>query len=338
MGRFHRLTVSTLIAVYVLILVGGVVRSTGSGMGCPDWPKCFGSWVPPSSAEQLPEDYKEVYAEYRNKKNHRFAQYLRLMGMSDTADRLLNDKSVLQEADFNPAKTWIEYFNRIVGVIIGLMIIAVAIASLKLWAVQRQITIISFISLFLVVFQGWIGSFVVSTNLTPWTITVHMFLAMVLVALLVYLVHVSSPVKNSLAFQGIAFWWLAACIAVLLVQILLGTRVREEVDVVAQSYARIDWIAHIDETFRLHRSFSWIVLILHAGLILNLRKTQGANSFSLWLILLILSTILTGVGMAYSGVPPFLQPIHLLLATGSFGMQFLLLLKLKGNVKNAIAG
>jgi heme a synthase len=258
--------------------------------------------------------------------------------MDDTADRLLNDKSVLEEADFNPAKTWIEYFNRIVGVIIGMMIIAVAFASIKFWQKKREITIVAFISLFLVIFQGWIGSFVVSTNLTPWTITVHMFLAMVLVALLVYLVHVSSPQNTNLVFQGIPFWWLAACIAVLLVQILLGTRVREEVDAVAQLYPRTEWLTHIDETFRIHRSFSWIVLILHAGLIVNLRKTQSVNSFALWLILVILSTILTGVGMAYLGVPPFLQPIHLLLATVSFGMQFLLLLKLKGNVKNAIAG
>src|SRR5687767_9921026 len=109
MRSFRRLTLATLIAVYFLILVGGIVRSTGSGMGCPDWPKCFGSWVPPTSVSELPADYKSFYAEYRNKKNQRFAKYLRFAGMDDTADRLLNDKSVLQEADFNVTKTWVEY-------------------------------------------------------------------------------------------------------------------------------------------------------------------------------------------------------------------------------------
>src|SRR5688572_29085087 len=127
MRSFRKLTIGTLVAVYLLILVGGIVRSTGSGMGCPDWPKCFGSWVPPKSIGELPENYQEIYSEHRSKKNQRFAQYLRFVGMSETANRLLEDKTILTEAKFNPVKTWIEYFNRIIGVIIGILIFAVFI-------------------------------------------------------------------------------------------------------------------------------------------------------------------------------------------------------------------
>ncbi|MBA4058495.1 MAG: heme A synthase, partial [Marivirga sp.] len=306
--------------------VGGVVRSTGSGMGCPDWPKCFGRWVPPTSVEELPSNYKETYAAHRQKKNERFARYLTSFGMENTAITILNDPSILRENDFNPTKTWIEYINRLIGVIIGFLIFAVFIASLRFWNTERKLTVIAFAAFILVGFQGWIGSIVVSTNLMPWTITVHMFLALLIVALLIYLVHQSSYGREINSSLG--FWWLIASMAVLLVQILLGTQVREAIDRVADLAGREVWISNLGGEFVIHRSFSWIVLILHVGLIVKLHKTQGSKVFALTLILLILGTILTGMGMAYLGVPPFLQPLHLLLATATFGMQFLFLLKL----------
>jgi heme a synthase len=333
---FYKLSLSTLIAVYVLILVGGIVRSTGSGMGCPDWPRCFGNWVPPTSVSELPANYKSFYANYREKKNQRFARYLRVMGLRETADRLLNDKAVLEEADFNVTKTWIEYVNRLVGVAIGFMIFAVFIASLKFWSTRRKLTIVALATLILVGFQGWIGSFVVSTNLTPWTITVHMFLALVIVALLVYLVDQSDETDPAF-YTPLGFWLLIVCIAALLVQVLLGTQVREAIDRVASIAAREEWIRAIQGDFIIHRSFSWVVLLLHVILIVNLRKTTGLKSFPIALIVLILGTILTGVGMATFAVPAFLQPLHLLLATVSFGMQFLLLLKVNKKEKTALS-
>lgn len=336
MRSFRKLAIATLVAVYFLILVGGIVRSTGSGMGCPDWPKCFGNWVPPTSVSQLPPDYKIIYADYRHQKNLRFARYLRLIGLDETADRLLNDKSVLEEADFNVTKTWIEYLNRLTGVTIGFLIFAVFIASLKFRKTRQAITALAFTTLLLVGFQGWIGSFVVSTNLTPWTVTVHMFLALVIVAMLIYLVDMSTEAEAKF-YQPTAFWWLIACIAILMVQILLGTQVREAIDRVAGIAAREEWIRMIRGDFIIHRSFSWIVALLHVGLILNLRKTSGLKSFPVILILLILGTILTGVGMATFAVPAYLQPVHLLLATVTFGMEILLLLKLKRKETTALS-
>jgi heme a synthase len=324
----HKLSLSTLVAVYILILIGGIVRSTGSGMGCPDWPKCFGNWVPPTDVSELPPNYKQLYADFRHKKNQRFAQYLRVAGMGATADRLLNDESVLVEADFNPTKTWIEYFNRLTGVIIGFLIFAVFVYSLKFWTTNRSITAVSFLTLLLVAFQGWLGSFVVSSNLTPWTITVHMFLALVIVALLVYLVY-ATAIQKTAVHSATGFWWFMACIVVVLVQILLGTQVREAIDDVARIAVREQWISAIQPQFTIHRSFSWIVLLLHIGLIVNLRRVEGLKGFQLALILLILGTILSGALMAWFAVPAFLQPVHLLLATGCFGIQFYCLLSLK---------
>lgn len=334
MRSFRRLTISTLVAVYILILVGGIVRSTGSGMGCPDWPKCFGRWVPPSSVSDLPPNYKEIYAAYREKKNIRFAKYLSTLGMKETGAQILNNPTVLQEGDFNPTKTWIEYLNRVVGVVIGLLIFGVCLASLKFRKTQVELTVVAALTFLLVGFQGWIGSFVVSTNLTPWTITVHMFLALVIVALLIYLVHRSSFEKE--IDSSLGFWWLTACMAVLLVQILLGTQVREAIDEVASRAAREQWINNLGTEFLIHRSFSWLVLFLHVGLIVRLYKTEGSKAFALTLILLILGTILTGLGMAYFAVPAFLQPLHLALATVTFGTQFAFLLRLNRRMETVI--
>lgn len=332
MRTFYKLSLSTLVAVYLLIMVGGVVRSTGSGMGCPDWPKCFGQWVPPTSVEQLPENYKEVYAAHRQKKNEKFAKYLNAFGLDETANKILTDPSVKKESNFNPVKTWIEYVNRLVGVVIGFLIFAVFVYSWRYRKAKFSITLIAFLTFILVGFQGWIGSVVVSTNLTPWVVTLHMFLAMVIVAMLVWLVHrahihqeMIQPHKGVSMLTNFLF---AACMIVLLVQIILGTQVREAIDRVASEIsAREGWISAIGFDFIVHRSFSWAVLILHAFLMVKLWKMERANRFVLCVIVLILGTIFTGLGMAWFAVPPFLQPVHLTLATITFGLQFLLLLR-----------
>lgn len=324
---YHKLCLSTLVAVFFLILVGGVVRTTGSGMGCPDWPRCFGSWVPPTSVDQLPADYKDQYASFRDKKNQKFARYLTSLGMNDTADKLLNDKSILIEADFNPQKTWIEYINRLVGVAIGFLIIAVFIRSISLIKINPFYFWLSLATLLVVIFQGWFGSIVVSSNLTHWTITVHMLLALVIVAMLIVLVHRSGDRQSIQVSMKIKFL-LGLCMFMLLTQILLGTEVRGAIDQVAESAGREQWISLIWSDFVVHRSFSWAVVMVHAIFILRLKKTTGNNPLTLSLVLLILLTILTGAGMGYFSMPAFLQPIHLLVATVTFGLQFLLFLRL----------
>jgi heme a synthase len=329
---FFKLCLTTLVAVYFLIAVGGIVRATGSGMGCPDWPKCFGQWVPPTSVEQLPENYKESYAALREKKNQKFIKYLRTFGMDETANQIAADKAILVEADFNAVKTWIEYLNRLVGVIIGLLVVALFWRSLKLRKSQPVIFWVSLATLIGVIFQGWFGSIVVSTNLTTWTITVHMFIALLIVGLLVYLLFVSDCNQNSIIAPSGTNWILVACSLILLVQIFLGTQVREAIDRIS-SLPRNIWISSVGATFLVHRTFSWLVVALHYFLIARLYKTTGAKALTSALMALILCSFLTGAAMAYFSVPAFLQPIHLLLAAVCFGLQLLLLFRLNSSRK-----
>lgn len=343
-NSFRSISLITVIAVYFLILVGGIVRSTGSGMGCPDWPKCFGSLVPPTSVNQLPNDYQDIYLAKRVEKNNKFVAQLESLGFQKKADEIRNDKSILIEEEFNPVKTWIEYLNRLVGAVIGVLVLLTVYRSLSLWKTDKTITIISVFNLFLVLFQAWIGSIVVSTNLLPWMITLHMVLALVIVCLLLYTYYRSYRLafKTNYATEKPKRlnYILLVGFVLMLVQIVLGTQVREEIDKVAFELGyllRSEWVDRLGLPFLIHRSYSLVLLGIHLLFIYkvykySLRKTLLYN-WSLILVGIIAIEIATGVGMAYFAVPAFLQPIHLLFGSLIIGIQFILLLQLSDQKK-----
>ncbi len=335
---FRKLSIATVIAVYFLILVGGIVRSTGSGMGCPDWPKCFGNWVPPTSAEQLPTNYQDVYAGKRLKKNERLAGYLNAFGLNKLALKIQNDPSIAEEAEFNAVKTWIEYINRLIGVVIGLLIVATLIASVKFIRTQSVVFWGALASFILVVFQGWVGSVVVSTNLLPGLVTFHMLLALLIVGILLYIAYKTSAgleAPPQVERKKLLNALLTVCILTFVVQITLGTQVREAVDVAAAQLgqqARGTWVEHLGVSFLVHRSYSWLVLILNLFLVYMLRRyTKSSLGLQRWTYVLIgciVIEIATGAAMATFGIPPYLQPVHLLLASVIIGVQFMIMLML----------
>jgi len=307
--------------VYVLILVGGIVRSTGSGMGCPDWPKCFGSWVPPTEVSQLPSDYQQVYHD---------------RGYADV--------------EFNVYKTWTEYLNRLLGALIGILIFITLLTSIPYLKSDKVIFYLSLLTFILVGFQGWLGSVVVATNLAPWMVTVHMLVAILIVFILIYTVARSftgllqiDPVnKKSLLNKILVFLLIAS-----LLQIILGTQVRETIDEIALVLGenqRTIWIEQLGISFYIHRSFSILILLAHIYVMYLLMKNTAREGLLYFYTQLLLITIIaeigTGVGMAYFGIPAFLQPVHLLLAVVAIGIQFILLLFLNQEsvfVKNSAA-
>lgn len=342
---FRRLGVTTLISIYLLILVGGIVRSTGSGMGCPDWPKCFGQYIPPTDISQLPSNYKEIYASKRKVKNERLSGYLDKLGFEEIAFKITNDNSIYEEATFNVTKTWIEYLNRLLGAIIGFLILGTLIASLFLWKESRTIFIASLGSFLLVLIQAWIGSLVVSTNLLPGMITIHMMLAILIVGILIYAVLKSFPIKTVDEIQSRQLLLSVLIISLFIssIQIVFGTQVREMIDQVAQVLGQAQrgkWIEEVGFPFYLHRTFSWLVLVSQItclGLILKSKVSKKSIIFKLnvYLLFVIIAEIITGVGMAYLAIPAFLQPVHLLLAVIILGLEFSIFFLLKNQTKKA---
>lgn len=338
---FQKLSITTVVAVYLLILVGGIVRSTGSGMGCPDWPKCFGSWVPPTEVSQLPSDYKDVYSQQQVRKNSRLADYLQKLGFTELAHQVEHDESIREEADFNATKTWIEYVNRLIGAVIGLLVFATFIASLRFRKTDPILTITSFSAVILVGFQGWIGSLVVSTNLLPGMITFHMLLALLIVCLLIYVAYraQANTLAGNRSLQLKASWPASGLVIFLLLltlaQISLGTQVRESIDVVARTLGeenRQEWIDALGSIFTVHRSLSFLVIALHLIAVALIYQRFGLSGnltkWSLVLVVVIGLEVVSGAIMVYFGIPRTAQPVHLLLATVAFGIQFYLLLGL----------
>lgn len=305
---FRRLALLTVLIIYLLVLAGGIVRSTGSGMGCPDWPKCFGQWIPPTNVSELPVNYQEIYG-------HR--------GYANTT--------------FNPAKTWIEYVNRLLGVLTGFFIFFTLIASLRYRKRDGKITLLSFFAFVSVGIQGWLGSVVVKTVLTPWVVTLHMVLAMIIVGLLLYVVvRTYSKVlpKIELNNKGQINKLLIISTGLLLLQIVLGTQVRQMIDLIAKQSTeslRGTWLTTIGITFYIHRSFSLVVLGSQILWFVQLRKfgnLKPIGNLARGVLVTILANILTGVIMAYFDIPSFAQPIHLTLAVIALGIQFVILLLL----------
>jgi cytochrome c oxidase assembly protein subunit 15 len=307
-ARFRRIAILTLFAVYFVILVGGIVRASGAGMGCPDWPTCFGRWIPPTDESQLPPDYHAIYAE---------------RGYADTR--------------FNPVKTWTEYVNRLIGVSTGILVILTLVHSRHFLKSDRAVFWLSLSVFLLIGFQGWLGSAVVASNLRPAMITAHMITAFLIVCLLIYAVARSQ--RDSLAridARGLPERFktvLIAAMAMTLLQIAMGTQIRESVDLISRAFehgARHLWREEFPIVFYIHRSFSSLILLVNLWLawkvVRNIRSGNLLFYFGIAPAGLVVIAILTGITLDRLGFPAVIQPMHLLLANLIFGAQFFLLM------------
>ncbi len=274
------------IMVFLVILAGGVVRMTQSGMGCPDWPTCFGRWIPPTSADQLPQD---------------FEKYLKIQDIDHT---------------FNVYHTWIEYINRLLGALLGVFIFIHFIWSFRKF--RRSNMPVVLLSLFLLVavgFQGWLGKKVVDHNLAVVKVTIHMLVALLIAAIPLIIIY-KLQVEKKIEAKGLKYLSYSL-IVILLVQIVLGTQVREQIDEISKSLKyqqRELWISRLNSIFIIHRSFSWLVAIGGIALWFKSRGIKSLQANTFFILGCIVATIVAGLVMAFYNVPAIAQPLHLLLA------------------------
>lgn len=321
----------TLVAIYLVVIAGSFVRITGSGMGCPDWPKCFGQWIPPTEASSLPDDYKDIYASKREKKVDKFCTLLSAIGLEQTADRIKNDETLLIEEDFNAQKTWTEYINRLFGFLAGNGLLFVFLWILLKYR-KKKLVLISGINLVILAFQAWFGSIVVATNLVPWTITVHMLLALVIIGLQLYLIYLIAPSQQKLIKTSKLFYWLVVAIfAITFFQMFLGTQVREEIDHLRKAgIGRAEWNDYFGMQFFIHRSFSWLVLAMLTLMFWVKRKNRDFRIVH-WAFLILVIELISGVLLAHFSMPGLVQTAHLLFATVLFGILMMAVFRLKPN-------
>lgn len=321
-----------LISVYLIFLAGSVVRMTGSGMGCPDWPKCFGYLIPPTSEEQITwhpnTDYQKgmiiikdetLYVAETNVKT-----YLTFSEKNWTKYTKHN------YAKFNKYHTWTEYINRLSSAVSGIFFLLLIIAAAKFWKERKEITILAFLAFFLMLLEAWLGKIVVDTNLKPTIITIHMVGGLFIIALLLRLRFITSEKNKSLIYNSLFSKLLIISAIFSLIQIAMGTQVRQFIDEQVKQFGFDNKnLSLLNPSFKFyfHRSFTIAIVLVNLGMFyINQLKNLGYSLVN-WIVFLIFLETITGILMYYAEIPFGTQSIHLLAGAVLFGLQFYLWLQ-----------
>jgi cytochrome c oxidase assembly protein subunit 15 len=320
-ARLHRLVrwnQWTLVVVLLLILAGGIVRSSGSGMGCPDWPLCFGQVIPPLVESDLPANYQEIYAE---------------RGYADTR--------------FNALKTWTEYLNRLLGAVTGLMVLVQAVLAFLLLRTRSVSMAASassgagvsgstafwaaLLALVLVLVQGGIGAWVVASHLQGSVVTLHLALAWVLMGVQVGLgVHLSGRPAQAWSIPRAEAWAMGFWLLLLLVQLFLGAGVREAVDAWTPVYATdVFEMRVLGAVYLAHKNLWMLIMLGGAWLAYRLWTQCPDGQARFWSFLAMASLtlqVMSGLWMVLGALPALPRTLHVLLGSlalvGALGWAF----------------
>ncbi|MFM7105130.1 MAG: COX15/CtaA family protein, partial [Flavobacteriales bacterium] len=302
---------------FAVILAGSIVRMTGSGMGCPDWPKCFGLLIPPTSLEEV------VYNENRSYEPGQMvimndtlwvAQHATQSGVWQRTDWLKYPHH--DYAIFNPFHTWVEYINRLATVVYGIPVLLLLPLSWLIFRSTRNRKPLLAAALInvTVLYEAWLGKLVVDGVLEKGSVTLHMAGSLALIGFLTWYRFVLMAKSKSYGDVLPKMKWVMLLIWLLaLSQIFMGAQVREATDEIAMVQPdRGEWIAMMPDIFLIHRSMSWLLLIvaLSASVVTyrSCKSWKGTGR----VIVMVLISMLLGITLSEFEMPAFAQPLHLL--------------------------
>ena len=323
----------SLVLVYLVIIAGSVVRMTGSGMGCPDWPKCFGYLIPPTDRSQL--DWKS-YHQYKRGQIIIENDVLLVANSDFITSEEFTEKNWFiytkhDYAEFNVGKTYTEYINRLLGALAGLVTLVMLLMSIRYFRSRSILFLLSLVVVLLMGFQGWLGKVVVDSNLLPWKVSIHMIVALVIVLFLVNLLAKTSSLKASIIPSGKP--WINRLLLVgfiiLLIQIGLGLQVRQVVDVqINEGYllGDITLKRNTPKAYFQHAGLGFAFLLLNLILLYQFLKAGNIPRIINIIILLIGLEVILGIILYHFNFPFSSQPLHLLIASLLFGFYSFLLL------------
>lgn len=338
-SRFPKIVQIAIISVYLIFLAGSIVRMTGSGMGCPDWPKCFGYYIPPTSEEQISwkpnTEFKKGFIIIKDEVL--FVAESDVKTSSEFNKNNWKNYTKHDYAKFNKYHTWTEYINRLASVLSGFVFLFLIYGAAKFWKTKKIIPLLSFAAFFLMLFEAWLGKTVVDTNLKPTIITIHMVVGLVIIALLLQLKFIISDKKKVFKYNSIFNKLLLFSVIFSLIQIAMGTQVRQFIDEQVKLFGfenKEYSLMNPSFKFYFHRSFTIAIVLVNFGMFyLNQIKNLGYKLVN-WIVFLIFLETITGILMYYAEFPLGTQAIHLLSGAILFGLQFYLWMQSKKTVSN----
>jgi cytochrome c oxidase assembly protein subunit 15 len=255
--RFQKVAVAGLVSLMLLIFAGSIVRVSGAGMGCPDWPTCWGCLIPPTKIEDV--DFGKL-----EQKLEKFQRAAAREGRDPASITLESLKD-----EFNARKAWTEYINRLCSMPLGfacLILLVMAQRQRERYPLIYGFAVATFI---LLLVNAWMGARIVHSGLKPGIITAHLAMAMAMFGLLMYCAWrgAEDPWRVQVAPEsaGKLKWAVLLFLASIIAEGVMGSQIREITDELAKAHhqaPRSEWVSELEQSwvYVIHRSFSWAVL------------------------------------------------------------------------------